>query len=81
MLSQNICYIYNKMTRTYIKDGKHKSIKNNRIYKELKTKLDFTPKLYLDQGKREDLKKSYKYFLKLLSLIWYTFLCVGLPMA
>jgi hypothetical protein len=51
------------MTRTYIKDGKHKSIKNNTIYKELKTKLDMTPKLYLDEGKREVLKRCYKNFL------------------
>ena len=52
------------MTRTYIKDAKHKSFKNLTIYKELKTKLDFTPALYLNQGQREFLKKGYKYFLE-----------------
>jgi len=50
--------------RTYIKDGKHKSIKNLKIYKELKQKLDFTPTLYLNNGKREELKKYYKDFLE-----------------
>ena len=52
------------MTRTYIKDGKHKSFKNLTAYKELKTKLDFTPSLHLNQGKREELKKMYKVFLE-----------------
>jgi len=52
------------MPRTYIKDGKHKSFKNLTEYKELKTKLDFTPTNYLDEGKREDLKKTHRDFLQ-----------------
>ena len=52
------------MKRTYIKDGKHKSVKNLTTYKELKRMLDFTPTLHLNLGKRESLKKSYKEFLE-----------------
>lgn len=52
------------MTRTYIKDNKHKSFKNFKEYKELKSKLDFTPNKYLNEGKREELKKYYKDFLQ-----------------
>ena len=52
------------MKRTYIKDGKHKSIKNLKFYKELKQKLDFTPSLHLNEGKREILKECYKDFLE-----------------
>ncbi len=57
------------MTRTYIKDGKHKSYKNLTKYKELKTKLDFTPISDLNminwhgKTKRQVLTEGYKEFL------------------
>lgn len=49
--------------RTYIKDGKHKSVKNLTEYKQLKDKLDITPQLDFNNGKKEILLQGYKEFL------------------
>ena len=55
--------------RTYIKDGKHKSVKNLKEYKELKTKLGITPQLdfntigWSGNSKKEILLQGYKEFL------------------